>query len=303
VVSRAGLGPATTALKVPYSQFGVYFIGFLFARSTTVFQYLRRWWNILLGHRMGTDLEDYIPVHDPSLEIVLNHYTRPLFARAILSTKQLKISRISNVNDPNEWSMIRLIPEQPYEWDGDMSKDVVDMCDKELKLGFTCFSSSCNLRVMWKRYGKSDENTPKAGVCIQFVVRKQIEVDGFPGQLSMPVSYKSRRKDVYIPRDLCARIRSGPIDMDLARSFAPYQFRLLTTKKRMWKGEEEYRVFVQDKDGSGMADFSPALRVTELILGEDCLLLPEAVRDLAQLSNSKSPLPLYRVQGSAVVRI
>lgn len=244
----------------------------------------------------------HIPPHKPSLEIVLYHYTQPQWVTPILQNRELKITRFGRSNDHLEGRMIRFVAEHPWKLPEDFEETFLRGISEEKQIGFCCFSISGTVNKLWNEYAKSDDGDPRGGICIQIVASKTNISRGIPGSLVEEVLYIPQVKEVVIPAHLCARIKNEKRSMDLADVVKPYIIQKLKTKCLKWQEEKEYRAFVADEDGSGMVNLgSDLMRVTGLILGEDCRLPPDEVNCLTQLYDKNQPLPAYRVRGKEIL--
>ena len=167
--------------------------------------------------------------------------------------------------------------------------DVFARVKRKEKIGFCCFSISGTVNKLWNEYARSDNGDPRGGICIQIVAPKTACIKGLSGALVERVSYIENAEDVVISAHLCNRIWNEKPSMDLANAVHSHIIRKLTTKSLTWEEEQECRAFVADEDGSGMASLNPDLmRVTGLILGENCRLAPDEVDRLTCLYDKTS---------------
>jgi hypothetical protein len=184
------------------------------------------------------------------------HLTAAEFAINDIALSRMKVARFSDLNDPFELLALnfggrtgRLAAANYKTWlDGD--------------IGLLCFSQNWSSPVLWSHYGAKHR-----GIGLGF------DVDGHFLQ-------KVRYEDQRIRRDLGDSgdtSQLGPQDKQL----------LLYTKYKHWEYEEEFRSFVPLKDSikEGRLHFHPFdkdLKLVEVILGHQCDLSLDAVRDLTQ---------------------
>jgi hypothetical protein len=176
----------------------------------------------------------------------LYYLTSLPFAISNLVLSRIKISRISELNDPFELK----------------SANLNDPCNRRVletfkyqtnkSHGLICFSSSWNNPVLWSHYADSHR-----GVAIGFEVSEK---------LLFKVSYKNERFD--LPMDSV----TNQITVDEKTLHT-----LLSRKFSDWKYEKEWRYFIPLRDykiesGLYFEKFSADLNLIEIILGTKCEL-------------------------------
>lgn len=182
------------------------------------------------------------------------HYAPADHALSGISLRRLKISRLSDLNDPFELAAVNLGSRKSLRGAVRALKDTLD-----LSRGLLCFSKTWHNPVMWSHYASRHR-----GVCMGFDLRDDLGKD---------VAYASKR--------LLSKVGDGPdIQPDEALAAG-----LLYTKYAHWSYEQEHRVFVSlDKDaaegGLYFYDFSEDLRLREVILGPLCDIPVQPVRNL-----------------------
>ena len=182
------------------------------------------------------------------------YLTGAQFALSNLALRRIKIARFKDLNDP-------------FELLG------VDVGDKKLRAairetkeeinrskGLICFSKSWHNPLMWGHYAEKH-----TGMCLGFDV---------PESLIAPVIYAKRP----LKMEICPETR-GP------KPTGKFMRQLVRTKFFDWKYEDEMRLFVElDHDtvesGKYFQLFSEDLRLREIILGPQCELPIEGVRNI-----------------------
>ncbi len=184
------------------------------------------------------------------------YLTSAPFALSNLSLRRLKISRFGDLNDPFELLAANL--ENP-----DYRKAFAAMKHKinESK-GLICFSRTWTNPLLWGHYAGKH-----TGIALGFDIADS---------LLSEVLYTSRRVRIKVDE----RTKKPMLDEALVD-------RLLRTKFKDWKYEDEYRLFVQldpatKESGLYFMDFSVDLRLMEVIFGPKCELPIDRIRSLLQ---------------------
>lgn len=184
------------------------------------------------------------------------YLTSAPFALSNLSLRRLKISRFGDLNDPFELLAANL--ENP-----DYRKAFAAMKHKinESK-GLICFSRTWTNPLLWGHYAEKH-----TGIALGFDIADS---------LLSEVLYTSRRVRIKVDE----RTKKPMLDEALVD-------RLLRTKFKDWKYEDEYRLFVQldpatKESGLYFMDFSVDLRLMEVIFGPKCELPIDRIRSLLQ---------------------
>jgi len=181
------------------------------------------------------------------------HVTSAHHAVNDLALRRLKVARLAELNDPFEfmWVMWRHLDlrDTVQAW-----KSLYDGL-----VGFLCFSSDWTNPVLWSHYGDKHR-----GVCLGFDV---------PRSEVTAISYEARRLDVELPSTV-------------TRLPEQLERQLLYTKYEHWSYERELRMSLLPaqlpSEGSlRFCPFSSSLALREVILGDQCPLALDAVRELA----------------------
>lgn len=165
-------------------------------------------------------------------------------ARSNLQRRQLKITRIDELNDPFDLGSI------------DTTHPMIEMAVLKTvaafkaDTGLLCFSRIWDNILLWSHYGDCH-----AGVCLGFDI---------PGE--QPGTHYDM--EVCYQRDLLKIRTQTDVNYDLMN-------RLLRTKYIDWSYEQELRMFVRlndppDEDGRLWFDFGPDLELKEVIMGAVC---------------------------------
>lgn len=172
------------------------------------------------------------------------------FGLKSLSEKRLKISTLSDLNDPFELL--------PYELSNPMHRTVMRLTLTQMtaRFGLLCFSSNWRDPVIWAHYGDKHR-----GLCLGFES---------PDVKCKEVKYISER--VAFP--------TSPTQADSDR--------MLFTKYANWKYEREIRIWAELNERQGdlyFAEFGDELRLIKVIAGARCELSErEIVKALGALA-------------------
>jgi hypothetical protein len=182
------------------------------------------------------------------------HLTGAEYALSNLWFRRLKVARFNELNDPFELLAFKLGIEQYRK----KVKALRDAFANEI--GLVCFSGNWISPVLWGHYANKHR-----GICLGFDLARSQE---------HKVDYMTKRLEVTLEK--------YPTAEDLPPELRE---KLFCTKSADWRYEDEYRMLVPlanaETDGSlHYIPFSPDLRLAEVILGEDCPLPLEKVRDI-----------------------
>lgn len=172
--------------------------------------------------------------------IRLYKFCNAKYAESNLREKRLKVSRLSELNDPFEWNGVILRDAEDREHWRKLRTDLWQ------DIGLICFSDRWSNPVLWSHYGEQHR-----GASLGFDV---------PRQFAKQVSYRSQRLQVPPLRDIVA----GK-DGEWIRK-ATY------TKFSHWRYETEWRVLMRiDRGHLGeplvFEPFSEHLKLAEIIIG------------------------------------
>jgi hypothetical protein len=186
------------------------------------------------------------------------HMASAKHGQSALSLGRMKVARVMDLNDPFELlgvnfrSRDSLLAETVSEF-----KKTYDR-----HAGLLCFSSDWLSPVLWSHYADRHK-----GICLGFDV---------PIELLEKVKYEHERIATALGED------TNPAALSEG-----FQKLLRCTKYRHWEYEEEWRAFVDL--AKAMADgglhfwpFGRDLQLLEVILGEQCVLALDEVRQLVQ---------------------
>lgn len=161
-----------------------------------------------------------------------------------ITKRELKISRIDELNDPSEFLAANM--------ENSLDASALLKFKQELipKFGIVCFSKEWSSPVMWAHYADSQK-----GIVLGFEVAEDQVVEVRYILETMKVNYDQKARKI---------ISSDSPASDLAR-----------TKFIDWQYEKEVRLFVSltnatDVNGYYFTEFSPNLLLVEVILGSLC---------------------------------
>ena len=182
------------------------------------------------------------------------HFLAAHWAEDDLARCRLKISRFDDLNDPFELLAAEL-GDRTVRKAFQTLRD--DMCARR---GVLCFSRTWHNPLLWSHYADKHR-----GICLGFEVPHVVRV-----------RYDVKRLVNVVPRILAG----GPASEALMT-------RLLATKFRDWKYEDEVRVYTDLKDadtatGHYLKDFGPDLVLKEVILGPRYAGSPAKIAELAR---------------------
>ncbi|MBU3641331.1 DUF2971 domain-containing protein [Polynucleobacter sp. Fuers-14] len=186
------------------------------------------------------------------------HFLNENHAIGNLFFRRLKVSRFAQLNDPFELLGADLLDTKHRAAFNAFKKQL-----NESK-GMICFSSSWSNPLLWGHYANKH-----SGVVLGFDV---------PENYLTPVKYTSLRTKIeFNPKN--GQITDGPKVVD----------ELIRTKFVDWKYENEYRMFINldsttEEGGMIFVDFSTNLMLREVILGLNCPLPIDRIRQLLEVN-------------------
>ena len=171
-------------------------------------------------------------------------FTSAQYGISSLEKKRLKLSTISDLNDPFD-----LCPLDTSDQEVSKAMDALTSQFWKTK-AILCFSRNWHNLLLWSHYGASH-----TGVCLGFDILERKRGPNYDTDV------------IYQPNLLQIR-RRGDLSFDLAN-------RLLRTKHESWSYEQEVRMFVNlndPPDGKGLhwIEFGPLLVLKEVIVGAQC---------------------------------
>lgn len=220
--------------------------------NNTVFQNNRAAW-VAAGYRSNmASAIACLPPADPSFRRAY-HLTSAEHAISNVALGRLKLARFSDLNDPFE-----LIAANFRE--REVRKVVREFKSAfDATTGLLCFSDDWAEPLLWSHYAAKHR-----GICLGFnIPRQQLE----------EVTYEDER--------LRAELDSNANPLQLPEDL---QQALRRTKYRRWEYENEYRRFVPlesaiQEGRLHFVSFGPDLELAEVILGTECVLSLDTVRD------------------------
>jgi hypothetical protein len=189
------------------------------------------------------------------------HFTKTKHALSSIDHRQIKVTRISETNDPFEYLCISVGYSHIRHAMDELRKNY------DSKFGVLCFSQDWQSPALWGHYAERHH-----GICLGFHAERE-KVDD--------VSYE--------PERVVVDLKNSPFQ-------PPNEIleKLKYTKSRHWSYEEEIRREIKLDDETIASDdkrffkFDETLRLAEVILGCNCSLRVEDVRARvrdAKLSN------------------
>ncbi len=203
------------------------------------------------------------------------HFVPATYGLENIRKRRLKISTISDLNDPFELLCVDLSHEELRKG---MRKWKLEVARR---FGMLCFSKSWRNPVQWSHYADRHR-----GLALGFEIGPSLAED---------VIYDEQRS---VAEAKC--ILAGEADEATVKKF-------LLTKYAHWQYEQELRVFVQlnERDpvsGLYFYHFSNDLRLSEVIVGAECEVarteISEALAELegnVSLRNARLAFTTYRV--------
>jgi len=222
--------------------------------NTELFQQNQTAW-VAVGYRR--DMSSTIACRPPSAQFIrLYHLTSAEHAINDIALGRLKVARFSDLNDPFELISVNFRERQVRK----VVRGFKSAFDAQS--GLLSFSEDWKEPVLWSHYGARHR-----GICLGFNV---------PRNVIQQVRYEDER------------IRAELEQIDDPSQFPQdLQQLLLCTKSLNWQYEREYRRFVPLETAvpEGRLHFVPfgvELELAEVILGTECVLALEHVRELVR---------------------
>lgn len=209
----------------------------------------------------GSDFGSAAVVPPPPSDFIrVYHLTSAEYAISNIALGRLKVARFSDLNDPFELMAVNFRERRTRH----IVRDFKNAYDSHT--GLLCFSADWTNPVLWSHYGAKHR-----GMCLGFNLRRD---------RAQRVHYEDER--------LLAQIGEEGDPTGISEEL---QQLLLRTKFKHWHYEQELRIFVSLEHAlkEGRLYFYPFdedLQLAEVILGPQCDLSLEAVR---QLTNSRHP--------------
>lgn len=183
------------------------------------------------------------------------HLTAESHAISNLALGRMKVARFSDLNDPFELMALNLREGR----DRSIIRNFKNSVHSET--GLLCFSANWTNPVLWSHYANKHH-----GICLGFDLKRTMD--------PKYVKYEPERIKA-------ATLQTGELN-DLTPDV---QQALLCTKFDHWRYEEEVRVFVRLSDMALEGNlhffpFGPNLELKEVILGTQCSVSLESIREL-----------------------
>jgi hypothetical protein len=221
---------------------------------------LRAQWSAA-GYRPGCGSSAVVPP-PPQNFIRVYYITSAEHAISDIGLGRIKVARFSDLNDPFELMAANFRERQTRK----IVRNFKNAYDSHT--GLLCFSADWINPVLWSHYGVKHR-----GICLGF-------------NLERSRAQKVRYEDERLLAHIGENNELGEIDNELREL-------LLCTKFRHWQYEEEYRVFLplEDVPQEGRLhfySFNQDLQLAEVILGPQCNLSLDAVRELTRTRYSNA---------------
>lgn len=195
------------------------------------------------------------------------HLTTAQHGVSDLALQRIKVSRFNELNDPFELLGVNLA-------DKDLRaafRTTKNEIDKEK--GLICFSRNWKNPLLWGHY--ADRHT---GIALGFEI---------PDALLAPVLYEKRLVDCH------SYFKNGKPTKDFVD-------RLIRTKFYDWKYENEMRLFVRldhttVEGGKYFCSFSDELKLVEVVLGPNCALPIDGIRQILKQQGSTAVVTKARI--------
>lgn len=195
-------------------------------------------------------------VRPPSKEFIRVYHLLPAeYGLIAIGLRRLKVARFSDLNDPFELMALNFRERRIRN----IVRDFKNAYDA--KTGLLCFSADWTSTVLWSHYAEKHR-----GICLGFNLLREC---------AETVLYEDQRIGAELEDSEPTRL-----DNDL-------QELLLCTKFHHWRYEEEVRRFVSleqavQEGNLYVYPFNQSLQLTEVILGPQCNLSLDEVRNLAK---------------------
>lgn len=168
---------------------------------------------------------------------VFYKYIPSKYAIEFIQTKRIKVTRLSDSNDPQESMPYFTQAKHPRQW-----KELL----KQTIFSAICLSGKCSSLPMWGHYADWQR-----GVCLvfEFPIRR-----GEKGWLYEACGFQEDNAFYTSSNHLITRVKyqsERPMLLpapNWAEAVKSLFYRVLTTKGKEWEYESEYRIIVQEKD-------------------------------------------------------
>ena len=172
------------------------------------------------------------------------HYLKAEHGLDDIARKRLKISRLSDLNDPFELLSTEMRNREWRKLFNELKNDISE------KFGVLCFSRNWHNPLLWSHYADKHK-----GMCLGFDV---------PRSYLMEMTYSGRRLLMSIENEM----KKFKLDEEFMK-------KMLSTKYKDWKYEDEVRLFLnleeQDLETSHyFKEFSEEIALKQIILGQRC---------------------------------
>jgi Protein of unknown function (DUF2971) len=215
---------------------------------------LRSEW-VNAGYKSGMGSVQVVPP-PPKDFIRVYHLTSAEFAISDIGLSRMKVARFSDVNDPFELMALTFMERRMRN----IARKFKHTYDSHT--GLLCFSADWTNPVLWSHYGAKHR-----GICLGFnLARSRAEKVQYEDNIILP------------------KLGRGGTTESLDEK---QQRLLLHTKFRHWEYEEEIRSFLEletmVREGElYFCPFDDNLQLTEVILGPECRLSLDGVRQLTR---------------------
>ena len=201
------------------------------------------------------------------------HYLKAEHGIDDIAKKRLKISRLSDLNDPFELLSTEM---RNREWRKLFNELKTDISEK---FGVLCFSRNWHNPLLWSHYADKHK-----GMCLGFDV---------PHSYLMEMTYSGKRLLLSVENEM----KKLKLDEEFMKT-------ILRTKYKDWKYEDEVRLFLnlEEKDretGHYFKEFSEEITLKQVILGPRCeVTKPEVAKSLSGYGNNVEVIPARLAFGS-----
>ena len=190
----------------------------------------------------------------PNDKIRLYHLVPAHHALSNVTHSRLKISRLSDLNDPFEFMGLNAMHGQVRRLVSEFKST------SDTQTGLLCFSEDWTSPVMWSHYAAKHQ-----GICLGFDVNRQLV-----------------EKVDYEPKRLLPDLAESDELFGLTETL---KSRLRRTKCEEWRYEQEWRMFLSLSTAVAEGDlqfhpFNDDLQLAEVILGPNCTRPLEDIRAL-----------------------
>jgi len=199
----------------------------------------------------------------------LYRFMRAEHAKTSIESRQLKVTRINELNDPFEFFPADLSDPKDEsrfkEWKRQRNEDT----------GLICFSKHWDNLLLWSHYARSH-----SGIALGFDVAED---------LIFPIKYEKER------------LKISAYLKDKKYFDEKFASDIISTKSRDWEYEAEFRIFCEirkcvSRSNNYFEDFSASLILREVLIGMDCSLSSDELVKL--LANFTEPVAVAKITPS-----